>query len=109
MSQLYATLPTIEALTPHLAHTLTRLRSLRYIHTSAAEQHIAVERLETKATEVEAEIALWRGGLDRVEHAVDTGAQQVVANAQAVDSRVAALETRIRALSSAPVGQVRFL
>lgn len=97
IKQLYATLPTIEALTPHLSHTLTRLQSLRYIHTDAAGVSASLGRLEGKAEEVEKEIAVWRQGVERVEALVAQGAMEMVGGGKAVEERVRGLEDKVGA------------
>ncbi|KAI9828681.1 MAG: hypothetical protein M1832_001784 [Thelocarpon impressellum] len=73
INALYATLPTIERMSPTLSVVLERLKNLRHIHTEAAGAAQSLERLEEKRAEMDEEIRMWREGLGKVEEGVRRG------------------------------------
>lgn len=98
LTQLYAALPTIETLAPSLPPLLTRLQTLRHIHSDAASTHASVQRLEEKSDEVDREIKLWREGLEKVEERARGWELVWKGNAEGLETGVRGVERRVEAL-----------
>jgi nuclear migration protein JNM1 len=96
---LYTHLPTLQALTPTLPALLTRLRSLRALHTTAGQAAADLEALERRQEQLDAELATWRAGLERVEAAVREADQANGRNGTVVKGWVEGLEKRVEALT----------
>jgi nuclear migration protein JNM1 len=96
---LYTHLPTLQALTPTLPALLTRLRSLRALHTTAGQAAADLEALERRQDQLDAELATWRAGLERVEAAVREADQANGRNGTVVKGWVEGLEKRVDALT----------
>jgi nuclear migration protein JNM1 len=95
---LYTHLPTLQALTPTLPALLTRLRSLRALHTTAGAAAADLEALERRQETLDAELATWRAGLERVEAAVREADQANGRNGTVVKGWVEGLEKRVEGL-----------
>jgi nuclear migration protein JNM1 len=96
---LYTHLPTLQALMPTLPALLTRLRSLRALHTTAGQAAADLEALERRQDQLDAELATWRAGLERVEAAVREADQANGRNGTVVKGWVEGLEKRVEALT----------
>ncbi|KAK3942174.1 Dynamitin-domain-containing protein [Diplogelasinospora grovesii] len=99
INALYATIPTIENLTPLLPPLLDRLRSLRMIHADAATASETLARLEKRQTDMATDIAQWREGLEKVEAAMGDGEASMAGNMKVVEGWVKELEGRMAKLS----------
>ena len=98
INALYGTLSTIESLAPMLPSVLDRLRSLRSLHADAATASQTLTKLETRQEEMKEELRAWREGLEKVEDALEQGADTMKANTETVDRWVRDLEERMRNL-----------
>jgi nuclear migration protein JNM1 len=99
INALYSTLPTIESLTPLLPPLLDRLRSLREIHADAATAGETLERIEKRQADMASDIKQWRGGLEKVETAMQEGESSMGNNMKTVDGWVKDLEAKMAKLS----------
>ncbi|KAI9851758.1 MAG: hypothetical protein M1838_002835 [Thelocarpon superellum] len=99
INALYGALSTIEDLSPTLPVILERLRSLRLIHADAGTASSTLHRLEAKQADVDAEVRMWRAGLEKVERGVRNGEDVLRSNVKGLENALNALEERVRALS----------
>ncbi|KAH8891915.1 hypothetical protein GQ53DRAFT_719706 [Thozetella sp. PMI_491] len=99
INALYGTLPTIESLAPLLPPLLDRLRSLRAIHADAATASETLERIEKRQADMAADIQQWKGGLEKVEAAIQEGEAAMTGNMKVVEGWVKDLEEKMAKLS----------
>lgn len=100
INALYGTLSTIETLSPLLPGVLERLRSLRQVHSGAAEVKQELDEAMRKQQEMEKEIGRWREGLEKVEKAVVEAEKTGGENVKAVEGWVRELEEKVKSLDS---------
>jgi nuclear migration protein JNM1 len=95
INALYGTLPTIDSLAPTLPVILDRLRTLHFLHTSAASASTTLDAMEQRQSEQKAEIQQWREALENVEKNLKTGENGLVENVKNVNEWVKDLEARM--------------
>ena len=100
INALYGTLATIESLAPLLPSVLDRLRSLRLIHTDAANASQSLANVEKKQAEMAEDIKSWREGLEKVEAVMKDGESRMSGNMKVVEGWVKELEERMQKLSA---------
>ncbi|EME79316.1 uncharacterized protein MYCFIDRAFT_216407 [Pseudocercospora fijiensis CIRAD86] len=98
LQSLYTLIPTLRALSPTIPALMTRLRSLRTLHTTAANASADLESLEHRQAEMEQELKMWREGLEKVEEAVKNADEANGRNGSTVKGWVDDLEKRVKAL-----------
>jgi nuclear migration protein JNM1 len=98
LETLYALLPNLQALAPTVPALVTRLRSLRTLHTQAARAGRDLDEIEERQGEMERELKMWREGLERVEAAVVQHGEANGRNGNFVKGWVEELEVRVKAL-----------
>jgi nuclear migration protein JNM1 len=98
INALYGTLPTIDSLAPTLPVVLDRLRTLHFLHTSAAAASTTLDAMEKRQFEQKAEIQQWREALDNVEKNLKTGESGLTENVKNVNEWVKDLEARMTKL-----------
>lgn len=99
INALYAILPSIENLTPILPPLLDRLRSLKAIHSEAANAGETLGRIEQEQVEMAEELKMWREGLEKVEKAMQDVDGTVKGNVQVMEGWVKGLEERVAKLN----------
>ncbi|MCJ1354694.1 MAG: hypothetical protein MMC33_004683 [Icmadophila ericetorum] len=95
INALYGTLHTIETVAPVLPSVLERLRSLRLIHSDAANASQNLAAVEKRQAEMADDIKTWREGLEKVEEAITTGEGKMTGNMEVVERWVKDLEERM--------------
>lgn len=100
INALHGTLPTIEALAPVLPGLLDRLRSLRLLHTDAANAENSLNELEKKQAEMDSEIAEWQESLEKVESMLGQAESNTKANMKVVEGWVSDLSGRVKSLNA---------
>lgn len=98
INALYGTLSTIDSLAPTLPVVLDRLRTLHFLHTSAASASTTLDRMEKRQSEQKAEIQQWREALDNVEKNLKSGESGLNENVKNVSGWIKELEARIATL-----------
>ncbi|KAI7194082.1 hypothetical protein KC363_g2364 [Hortaea werneckii] len=98
LQALYTLLPNLQTLAPTVPAILTRLRSLRILHTTAANAGASLDELEQKQAEMEKELIAWREGLEKVEQAVTQADEANGRNGRVVEGWVKELEGRMKTL-----------
>lgn len=97
INALHGTLSTIDSLAPTLPVVLDRLRTLHFLHTSAASASTTLEDMEKRQSEQRAEIQQWREALDSVEKNLKTGESGLIENVKNVSGWIKELEARMAA------------
>lgn len=95
INALYGILPTIDSLAPTLPVVLDRLRTLHFLHTSAASASTTLDAMEKRQSEQKAEIRQWHEALNNVEKNLKTGESGLVKNVKNVNDWVKELEARM--------------
>lgn len=98
INALYGALPTIESLSPLLPSLLDRLRSLRLVHTDAANASESLAKAESKQQVMADELRSWREGLEKVETVLKRSEQILSGNMSTVEGWVRELEDRMKEL-----------
>ncbi|QDS68436.1 hypothetical protein FKW77_010803 [Venturia effusa] len=98
INALYGTLPTIDSLAPTLPVVLDRLRTLHFLHTSAASASTTLDDMEKRQAEQKAEIEQWREALDNVEKNLKTGESGLKENVKNISGWIKELEARVEKL-----------
>ncbi|WQF77646.1 Putative dynamitin [Colletotrichum destructivum] len=98
INALYGTLPTIENLAPLLPPLLDRLRSLRAIHSDAANASEMLERIEKRQIDMATDLRQWKEGLEKIEEAMAEGNNSMAGNMKVMEAWVKDLEERIAKL-----------
>lgn len=100
LHSLFSLLPTLTTLSPTLPLLLDRLRSLRSLHANAASASQALDEVEKRQGEMEAEIRAWREGLEKLETAVREAEGGMRGNVGVVEEWVRGLEGRVGKLDA---------
>ncbi|KAL6712099.1 hypothetical protein ACN47E_003142 [Coniothyrium glycines] len=100
VNALYGTLPSIDKLSPVLPLVLERLRTLRLVHTSAAQAEEVLSEVERRQTAQEREIQKWERQLEVVERDMKKSEVAMVNNVKTVGSDVKMLEDKLEKLLS---------
>lgn len=98
LESLYTLLPTLQSLSPTVPMLITRLRSLRTLHTTAANVAEDLDGIEQRQAAMEKELKMWREGLAKVEQAVEQHGEANGRNGNMVQGWVKDLEGRVQAL-----------
>ncbi|KAF2674571.1 hypothetical protein BT63DRAFT_474310 [Microthyrium microscopicum] len=95
INAIYGILPTIDSLSPSLPLLLDRLRTLRLLHSGAAEASSTLDDLEKAQEEQDDEIEQWRNALGKVEASLSEGQDTLSENMENMSAWVKELEGRI--------------
>jgi nuclear migration protein JNM1 len=95
INALYGILPTVESLAPALPLVLERLRTLRILHSSAADAQSLLADIERRQKEQDEEIETWRAALDNVEAHTKDGEQALSENVEKMGEMIRGLEVRL--------------
>lgn len=98
LQSLVALLPTLTAQSEIVPHLLTRLSTLRHIHSGAESASTSLGDLETRQRETEGEIKVWRDGLEKVRDAITAAESGLKVNVDTVEEWVRALEEKVKAV-----------
>lgn len=98
LNALYTLLPTLQSLSPTVPALITRLRSLKSLHGTAANVAADLDALEQRQADMDKELRMWREGLEKVESAVKQADEANGQNGGMVKGWVEDLEKRVKAL-----------
>lgn len=98
INALHGTLSTIDSLAPTLPVMLDRLRTLHFVHTSAASASTTLDDMEKRQAEQKAEIQQWHEALDNVEKNLKTGESGLSENVKNISGWIKELEGRMAKL-----------
>jgi nuclear migration protein JNM1 len=98
INALYGTLSTIESLAPLLPMVIERLRSLRLLHTDAAQASEDMSRILEMQDEMTKDIKTWSEGLDKLESKMRENELTASENMKAVEKMVKDLEQQVETL-----------
>lgn len=99
LNHLTTLLPTLQSLSPTIPALITRLRSLRTLHSTAASASADLDALEKRQEEMERELKMWRSGLEKVENAVKEADGHNGRDGAMVQGWVTDLEKRVQGLA----------
>ncbi|KAF2221839.1 Dynamitin-domain-containing protein [Elsinoe ampelina] len=100
LRSLYALIPTLSDLGPSVPAILARLRSLRHLHTDAAQASQLLSDLEKRQDETDTELKAWRTGMEKVEEAIQRAEKGFKTNVDEVEKWVQELETKVKDLDT---------
>ncbi|GAO49513.1 hypothetical protein SAICODRAFT_8344 [Saitoella complicata NRRL Y-17804] len=98
IAALHSALPTLDALSPLLPPTISRLRTLHTLHADASTQHTLLSTLEQKQTQLRTGLDAWREALERVEGGLEGVQEGVRKNVDVVEGWVRGVEGRLEKL-----------
>ncbi|TID16923.1 putative dynactin subunit 2 protein [Venturia nashicola] len=95
INALHGTLSTIDSLAPTLPVVLDRLRTLHFLHTSAASASATLDDMEKRQSEQKAEIQQWHEALNNVEKNLNIGESGLSENIKNITGWIKELEARM--------------
>jgi nuclear migration protein JNM1 len=95
INALYGILPTIDSLSPTLPLLLDRLRTLRLLHTTAADASATLDDIEEQQEEQAEEIKQWREAVEKVETNLKQEQGTLAENVEKMSAWIKELEERI--------------
>ncbi|RAR15634.1 dynactin subunit 2 [Stemphylium lycopersici] len=105
INALYGTLPSIDKLSPILPLVLERLRTLRFVHTSAWQADEVLTELERRQSTQEQEIKKWERQLEILEKDMKKAETTMINNIKTVGDDVKMLEGKMAKLVSGSQGE----
>jgi nuclear migration protein JNM1 len=95
INALYGILPTVESIAPTLPLVLERLRTLRVLHSSAADAQSLLGGIEKRQAEQAEEMQTWRDALEKVESNMNDGETALEENMEKMGGWIRELEARL--------------